>query len=431
MITAQDPASMLSVFVDQTRVGSLYNTHPLAFSYDTSWLALPDSQPIDPQIPLGPDRIVTPYVHAFFENLLPEGDQRKRISMRHHVSSIFGLLLEIGGDTAGSFVILPDGQVPQPPLYKAMTWEQVDRRLHASANNDDVPDDEEDEADDDLNRPRISISGAQVKLLLSIGDDGHPLQPMGTTPSTHILKPDMVRLDLKIWASAANETIVMRAAQLCEMPTARVSWQPIVRACLVERYDRTMASDGTLKRLWQADFCQLSGLPSDTKHEADGGPTFKECFDLLSRHTVMPAHDQRNLLRWLIFNLAVGNNDSHAKNLSILGTPDGLRLAPFHDLMSTRVYDGLGAHFAFSVGGEFNPGKVEKQHLLALAESLAIAPKYLLKIASETIDRILAAIPLAVAEVLPHLSNSEQIMAERLELKILGIAKKMQNRLVG
>ena len=88
--------------------------------------------------------------------------------MRHHVSSIFGLLLEVGGDTAGSFVILPDGQVPQPPLYKAMTWEQVDRRLHASANNDDVPAEEEHEHEheheaengDDLNRPRMSISGA-------------------------------------------------------------------------------------------------------------------------------------------------------------------------------------------------------------------------------------------------------------------------------
>jgi len=284
--------------------------------------------------------------------------------------------------------------------------------------------------DDDLNRPRISISGAQVKMLLSIDDGGCPLQPMGTTPSTHILKPDMVRPELKIWASAANETIIMRAAQLCGMPTARVSYQPIVRACLVERYDRSVKTDGTLRRLWQADFCQLSGLPSDTKYEADGGPTFKECFDLLSRHTVMPAYDQRNLLRWLVFNLAVGNNDSHAKNLSILSGPDGLRLAPFYDLMSTRVYNGLGPHFAFSVGGEFNPGKVEKKHLLVLAESLSIAPKYLLKIAADTIDRVIAAVPLAVEEVLPHLSNSEKVLAERLQLKILGIAKKMQNRLV-
>lgn len=430
MTTSQDHPPILSVFMDEAHVGSLYSEHPLAFSYDLSWLASPDARPIDPQIPLGPDRIATPYVFAFFENLLPEGDQRKLISMRHHVSSIFGLLLEVGGDTAGSFVLLPEGQIPQPPLYKVMTWEQIDKRLHSSPNNDDVPD-EEDDDDDGLHRPRVSISGAQVKMLLSIDEHGQPLQPMGTTPSTHILKPDMVRPELKIWASAANETIVMRAAQICEMPTARVSYHPIVRACLVERYDRSLKEDGGLRRLWQADFCQLAGLPSDTKYEADGGPTFKECFDILSQHTVRPAYDQRNLLRWLIFNLAVGNNDSHAKNLSILSTHEGLRLAPFYDLMSTRVYNGLGPHFAFSVGGEFNPGKVEKSHLISLADSLNIRPKYLLKIASETINQVLTAIPMAAGEVLPLLSISEKVLAERLQLKILSIAKKMQNRLVG
>jgi len=145
VIAAQDPPRILSVFMDQNHVGSLYNEQPLAFSYHPSWLALPDARPIDPQIPLVANRIATPYVHAFFENLLPEGDQRKLISMRHHVSSIFGLLLEVGGDTAGSFVLLPDGQVPQPPLYKVLTWEQVNRRLHASPNDDNVPDEEEDD----------------------------------------------------------------------------------------------------------------------------------------------------------------------------------------------------------------------------------------------------------------------------------------------
>jgi HipA-like protein len=81
---AQVPASILSVLLDQTCVGSLYNTHPLAFCHDNSWLALPDARPIDPQIPLGPERIATPYVHAFFENLLPEGEQRKLISLRSY-----------------------------------------------------------------------------------------------------------------------------------------------------------------------------------------------------------------------------------------------------------------------------------------------------------------------------------------------------------
>lgn len=194
--------------------------------------------------------------------------------------------------------------------------------------------------------------------------------------------------------------------------------------------DRERNADGTLRRLWQADFCQLAGKPSDVKYEADGGPSFKECFELLSAHTVRPAIDQRNLLRWLFFNLYVGNNDSHAKNLSIISTPDGLRLAPFYDLMSTRVYSGLGPHFAFRIGGEFSPGKIEKSHLEQLADSLQVTPKYLLKIASDMATQVEQAIPQAVQQIAPSLPPVEQVMAERIRQKIAGIVKKMRNRML-
>jgi serine/threonine-protein kinase HipA len=420
-------ADALAVFMDKVRVGTLHNEEPLSFSYDDAWLADPAAKPIDPQIPLQAGKIASIYVYAFFENLLPEGDQRKLVSLRHHVSTVFGLLATVGGDTAGSCVLLPLGQLPQPPLYRAMTWDQVDKLLHVDSLDAGVEEDAEADPDD-LTKPRISVSGAQLKMLISLDGLGNPLQPMGTSPSTHILKPDMVRADINLFATAVNETIVMRAAGICGMPTAGVSYQAEVRACLVERYDRVREADGSLRRLWQADFCQLAGKPSAIKYEADGGPTFKDCFDLLSAHTVRPAIDQRSLLRWLFFNLYVGNNDSHAKNLSILRTPDGLRLAPFYDLMSTRVYSGLGRHFALSVGGEFSPGKIEKSHLVTLAASLGVSPKYLMKIAQETAGKVESAIPEAVRELMPNLAPPEKIIAERIQQKILSITKKLKNR---
>src|SRR5205085_7580194 len=130
-------------------------------------------------------------------------------------------------------------------------------------------------------KPRISISGAQFKLLLLVAPEGIPRRPMGSSPSTHILKPDMVRNDIPVFATAVNEAIVMRAAQICKLPTANTSYQPVAKACLIERYDRVLRPDGSLDRLWQADFCQLLGKPSDIKYEHDGGPTFKDCYDLL------------------------------------------------------------------------------------------------------------------------------------------------------
>ncbi|MDB5746520.1 MAG: type toxin-antitoxin system HipA family toxin, partial [Massilia sp.] len=52
----------------------------------------------------------------------------------------------------------------------------------------------------------------------------------------------------------------------------------------------------------------------DVKYEADGGPSFRDCFEIL-RTSARPGVDRRSVLRWLFFNLYVGKNDSHAKIL--------------------------------------------------------------------------------------------------------------------
>lgn len=272
------------------------------------------------------------------------------------------------------------------------------------------------------------MSGVQYKILLSLDNNGLPLLPLDASPSTHILKPDIVRSDVKLFATAVNETIVMRTALLCELPTADVTFQPEVKACLVRRYDRLPQKDGTLKRLWQADFCQLLGKPSDVKYEKDGGPTLKECFDLLRTYSVQPAIDQRHLLRWIFFNLYVGNNDSHAKNLSLLLTDQGLRLAPFYDLMSTRVYSGLAPQFTFQIGGEYSPGKIKQSHLESLAASIGVKANYLTKIGSEMAEQVEHNIPLAASEIAAQLEPAEQIMAERIQQEIASIVKKMRAR---
>ena len=418
----------LSVYMGDHRVGTLHRTDPLGFTYDDAWLGKTGASPLHTSLPLAPGRIASPDVHAFFENLLPEGDQRKIVSLRHHVSTVFGLLATVGGDTAGSVVLLPEGQAPLPPIYQRLTWEQVNALVHADG---ELSREREaiEAAAAGMPTPRLSVSGAQFKMLLSIDEHGMPLRPMGTTPSTHILKPDMVRTDINIFASAVNETIVMRAARVCELPTANVTYHPVVKACLVERYDRVRRDDGALARLWQADFCQMAGLPSDVKYEADGGPSFRDCFDILKKSS-RPGVDQRNLLRWLFFNLYVGNNDSHAKNLSMIATEEGLRLAPFYDLMSTRVYSGLGPNFALRIGGESEPGKIGPAQLAVFAASLNVAPKYVAKIARDIASQVETAIPMAVKELLPILGPGEKIMAQRLEQKIGGIVRKMRNRIL-
>jgi len=408
-------------------VGTLYRSEPLAFSYSASWLGHAAATPLHLAIPLGEGRIDTPYVAAFFENLLPEGDQRELISLREQVTTVFGLLSRVGGESAGAYVLLPEGESPQAPVYQQLTWEQVDVLVHASgaraAEREAI-----ELAAQDMPPPRMSISGAQFKVLLYLDAQGHPARPMGNAPSTHILKPDIVRNDISVFASAVNETIVMRAAAKCGLHTAQVSYQPVTRACLVERYDRVRQADGSLRRIWQADFCQLLGKQSDVKYEHDGGPSFADCYALL-KMSVQPAVDRLQLLRWLFFNLCAGNNDSHAKNLSIMATPAGLRLAPFYDLMCTRVYPGLGAHFAFTIAGEGEPGKLTREHIAGLSRTLGVAPRYLQQLAADMARQVEAAIAAAASEVLPGLVPGEKIMAERLVHKITSLSRGMCQRL--
>lgn len=406
------PPATLWVFYGLDRLGTLYPTAPLCFEYSAQWLARADAKPLHPHIALAPGRLSGPEVHAFFENLLPEGDQRKLLSLRYQATSVFGLLAMVGGDTAGSVMVLPEGLAPAQPVYQDLSWEQVNALMHADAASMQQREAIE-AAAAGMPQPRISISGAQFKLLLLITPEGHPRRPMGSSPSTHILKPDMARQDIPVFATAVNESIVMRAAQLCALPAAKARYHAPTKACIVERYDRVPRPDGSLERLWQADFCQLLGKASDIKYEHDGGPAFKDCYALLDL-SAQPAVDRRNLLRWLFFNLYVGNHDSHAKNLSLLASVEGLRLAPFYDLMSTRVYSGLGPNFAFSIGGEFEPGRMSGEHLRALANTLRVTPKYLARLAREMREQIEEAVTTAVAEIEPGTDPSAAALAERL-----------------
>jgi serine/threonine-protein kinase HipA len=173
----------------------------------------------------------------------------------------------------------------------------------------------------------------------------------------------------------------------------------------------------------------MLGKPSDVKYEAEGGPTFADCYDLL-KISARPAVDRLQLLRWLFFNLCAGNDDSHAKNLSIMATPGGLRLAPFYDLMCTRVYPGLAANFAFEIAGETEPGKITGEHLVKLATDLAVAPRYMLNIALEMARRVPTATSAVAKQLQPLLGHQEKIMAERLVQRISSISSRLAKRIV-
>ena len=403
----------LDVLVNGKLIGHLYNREALTFAYSDDCLNGLLRSPFSGVIPLMPGNIATPAVFAYFENLLPEGDQRRTLEEKHHVTSVFGLLSKAGWDTAGAIVLQPTGSGPNVPAYVKKSWTYIAQIIAGHG----VPQESS----------KASISGAQYKLLLSLNGDGNPMLPVGSTPSTHILKPDIQRVGQKIWASAVNETIIMRAAGKCGLPVAHVDYVGAVKSCLVKRYDRVV-ENGEVVRLNQSDLCQLLKTPSGVKYEVDGGPDFAQCYSHVKSTSANPIIDCENLLKWLLFNLYVGNNDSHAKNLSMLQTSEGERLAPFYDLMCTAVYPGFSANFAFKIGGTFKPGEIGPGELMVLADSLNVSERYMLKIAKDMSDRNSPAIEESIQDLQDSLGHSEKTMAERLSRGVFSICKKRRSK---
>lgn len=409
----------LDVYFGAEFVGTIHDASPIAFEYAPKWLERAEPMAIA-AIRLKPGRNDTAEVQAFFENLLPEGELRHYLAEQRKASTLFSMLLAVAGDTAGGFVIVPGGELPQAPTYEATTWEAIAAILgKTSASAIDIQGSE----------ARISLAGVQDKASIAIFDDGVPRLPRRTSPSTHILKPNIRRL-AKVWHSATNETVVMRAAAHCGLPAAEVFYEPHTESCVVRRFDRLTRPDGTLARLVQYDLCQLAGMVSEKKYEKEGGPDLVKCAELIRRYSTRPAVDLRNFVDWILFNLYVGNNDSHAKNLSLYNVPGkGVLLTPFYDLMCTRLYPGLSPEFAFSIGGEYKPGSMTRDHLSALARQLGMRPQFLTQQAAELAQKLPDALEQAVEEVKPVLPRPAKTLAAKLQQFVQSTTKKTAGRL--
>lgn len=142
-----------------------------------------------------------------------------------------------------------------------------------------------------------------------------------------------------------------------------------------------MNEAGELERVHQEDFCQALGI--NEKYQEKSGPSFSQCLQLMQNISAKPLTDTENLLKWHIFNLLCGNSDAHAKNLAILYLKDGIRLAPFYDLVCTRAIERIDSKLAMAIGGEYNPDLISKLQLEKLAKECGIRSRYLFTLVEE------------------------------------------------
>jgi serine/threonine-protein kinase HipA len=388
----------LTAHLNDRPVGTLSEGNDLwSFEYDAQWAKAPDGFDLSPA--LQRSRLVhhdggsNRPVQWYFDNLLPEEQLRVAISKEANIdgNDAFALLEYLGAESAGSLVLLPPGEDTQKSgglraLSAASLSERI-RNLPRATLSSGAP-------------KRISVAGAQNKLLV-VYRDGILYEPVGSEPSTHILKPNHVGADYA--ASVINEYFVMRlATQLgLQVPPVWRHYTP-EPVYIVERFDRYVDDAGHTQRTHIIDACQLLNLSRAFKYSAATLQTLAE----IVPYCLNRASTRIRLYLWLVFNLLIANHDNHLKNISFLVTGAGIELAPAYDLLSTGVYNTRAfaneranwpaVELAIGLPGAATFGTVTRESVLSAGEALGLTKA----ICERELDRLVCALPDAVEELI-------------------------------
>lgn len=404
----------LYVFYRDELAGMLYQTGDdrLQFSYNSQWVDSPHGFSLCPTLPLEKNRTFGNLItRAFFENLLPEGTAKDRINQIHRdiAKDTFRFLEKFGEDCAGSFVITPNSHYPA-----TVVPDEVEEILLSEL--DSVLDKQQDLGTfiQQHHHGRFSLAGAQDKIAV-IFHDGKFYIPTRGGATTHILKPLIKRFEGGV-STVQNEHFCMSLAKEVGM---NVPGSFIVKNkypyYVVERYDRYINEQGYAERLHQFDFCQGQGYLARKKYEDDGGPTLEQNFNFIKSVSAVPAKDLEAYVDWLVFNLVIGNNDSHSKNISFIYNHGELRLAPFYDLLSTALYRKITGRFAFGFGKQGQKQyywyKLLRFHFENTSKNLNVHRQYF----SEKILKMCEKIETCIDNVKVENENNYGVSLHRLE----------------
>jgi serine/threonine-protein kinase HipA len=390
------------------------------FAYSGAWRAMPEAFPVSLSLPLRDEPFVGGAAHAFFANLLPEGNVRQAVCARLGVSpgNDFALLRAIGGECAGALAVV-DVDAPLPDSeryrYEAMTPE----RMQALVDSDTAP----------LlfggTETRLSLAGAQDKLPVAMLD-GQLHLAHALAPTTHILKlPSRHYKHMPV-----NEAFVMGLAGRVgiEVVPTELLTQLDPPGLLVLRYDRRPADgvDWPAVRLHQEDLCQALGRSPDRKYEQEGGPSLIEVIRLLQAHSRQPLVDVRRAIEWQAFNVVAGNCDGHGKNLALLYDQATPRLAPIYDLVSTRYYDGVSRRLAMRVGERDNPDELGPAQWAQLAAAAGLGPRVVQRFVADVAQRCRAELDAWTTEFRGR--HGDQAILQRLPGDIAARARRLARR---
>jgi serine/threonine-protein kinase HipA len=381
-------ARTLNAYYDRELVGQLIQDDggQMTFQYDKDWLTKPEPIPLSRSLPLREELFTQKDCRAFFGGTLPEEGNRKVIARILGISdkNDFAMLEQIGGECAGAISFLPEDEemLENDDRYKELADDELAKILR------ELPQKPLMAGEDGI---RLSLAGAQDKIAVRV-DDAKISIPRGSAPSTHVLKPAIDTYEGVVF----NEAFCMTLANACDLIAAPIEIGKVedIDYLLAQRYDRIQDNEGNIQRLHQEDFCQALGIPSEIKYQSEGGPSLADCFALIRDASNAPAPDLIALLDAVIFNLLIGNHDSHAKNFSLLYMPDrSIHLAPLYDLVCTAYYPELTDKMAMKIGGEAKSALTCPRQIERFAADAGLAAAQTRARVSALADRLLEEIP--------------------------------------
>ena len=381
----------LRVLLNNRLVGRLQKEPggAIYFRYDESWLSKGNATPVSLSLPLRDDAYKGERVAAVFENLLPDSEMlRRRVAERVGAKGIdaYSLLSQIGRDCVGALQFIPDGYDAVSDTTditgKIISNEEIEKLLKNLVR---AP------LGLDLNQDfRISVAGAQEKTAL-LRHKGKWWKPHGTTPTTHILKPQIGILPngVDLSNSVENEYYCLKlmAAFGLQVNAAEMKVFGKTKTLVIERFDRQRTDKGRLLRVPQEDCCQALSCPPSRKYQNEGGPGMVDILKLLNAGDT-PAEDQKAFLKSQILFWLIGGTDGHAKNVSIFLGPGGrFHLTPFYDVLTSqpsldaRQIERKQMKLAMSVGESrhYRIDEIKGRHFIQTVEraglpgSLAVA----------------------------------------------------------
>lgn len=377
-------------------VGQIQGTNPgdATFSYDDSYIYPSNAHAISLSLPLETKDFTPAETKTFFDGLLPEGFTRQCVADSIHASSddYISILRELGSECLGAIQIIDEAKELPKTGYTPLSVQEVEELAREGAGK----------SAELVIKSHLSLTGASGKVGLYFDDaTGNWFKPQGLAASTHIVKQSHVRYKNIV----VNEQLCLLTAQKLgiEIPesfilraqNAKSSDENILFA--TRRFDRAFdleskTVDGLRMpyRLHQEDFAQALGIKSADKYEKNSEPYLRKMFDLIQKHSSNPIEDSLKLWKRTVFNFLIGNTDNHIKNSSLVYSKDlsKVHLAPFYDVICTRLYENCTDEMSISINGQRNINQITREDFTKEAEICGLGKKAALSIYDELYENL-------------------------------------------